>query len=108
MLSLVSCELTLDRKLLKFSLCLITEALCHEDIWEIGDVPPPFFTLVLDGGKWLASYPGCFSPGERGPSTHWTGGQMGPRACVDAVENIKSCLCQEVNPGHSTRSLQLY
>jgi hypothetical protein len=26
-----------------------------------------FLNLALDGGKWLASRPGCFTPGERAP-----------------------------------------
>jgi hypothetical protein len=32
-------------------------------------------TSALDGGEWLASRPGrAFTPGERTPGTHWTGG----------------------------------
>ena len=29
-----------------------------------------FFTLTLDGGRWSASRPGRFLPGERAPGTH--------------------------------------
>jgi hypothetical protein len=32
----------------KLSLCLIT--VCHVDIWETGDVAPPFLISALDGG----------------------------------------------------------
>jgi hypothetical protein len=34
-----------------------------------------FLTSALDGGEWSASRPGrTFTPGERNPRTHWTGG----------------------------------
>jgi hypothetical protein len=28
-------------------------------------------TSALDGGEWSASRPGCFTPTERAPGTHW-------------------------------------
>jgi hypothetical protein len=41
-------------------------------------------TSALDGGEWSASRPGrAFTPGERTPSTHCTGGWVGPRAGLD-------------------------
>jgi hypothetical protein len=40
---------------------------------------------ALDGGEWSASRPGCFSPREGAPSTHWIGGWVGPRAGLDVV-----------------------
>jgi hypothetical protein len=45
--------------------------------------------LALDGGEWSASCPGCFTPKERAPRTHWVGGWVGPRAILDAVVKIK-------------------
>jgi hypothetical protein len=43
-----------------------------------------FMTSALDWGEWSASRPGrALSPGERTPSTHRTGGSVGPRACLD-------------------------
>jgi len=42
--------------------------------------------MALDGGEWLASYPSCFTPKERAPSTHWIRGWVGPRAGLDMVK----------------------
>jgi len=39
------------------------EAMLHE-----------FSALTLDGGEWLDSRPGRFTPTERGPGAHWRGG----------------------------------
>jgi hypothetical protein len=38
---------------------------------------------ALDGGEWLASRPGRFTPREKAPGTHWIGGCVGPRAVLD-------------------------
>jgi hypothetical protein len=51
----------------KFSLCLINYALCHEDIWRSGGISPPFLTSALDGGEWSASRPGRFTPWGKSP-----------------------------------------
>jgi hypothetical protein len=48
-----------------------------------------FLTSALGGGEWSASRPGCFTPGERAPSTYWIGGWVGPRAGLDDVEKRK-------------------
>jgi hypothetical protein len=45
-----------------------------------------FLTSALVGGKWSASRPGCFTPAERAPGTHWLGGWVDPRAGQDDVE----------------------
>jgi hypothetical protein len=43
-----------------------------------------FSTSALDGGEWSASRPGrVFTPGERTPGTHCTGGWVGLRAGLD-------------------------
>jgi hypothetical protein len=44
---------------------------------------------ALAGDEWSASRPGCFTPRERAPGTHWIGGRVGPRAGLDDVEEIK-------------------
>jgi hypothetical protein len=44
-----------------------------------------FVTSVL----WSASHTGRFNPEERAPGTHWLGGWVGPRVCLDAVEQRK-------------------
>jgi hypothetical protein len=46
-------------------------------------------TSALDGGEWLASRPGRFTPREGTPGTHWIGGWVGPRAVLDAVVKRK-------------------
>jgi hypothetical protein len=45
-----------------------------------------FLTSALLGGEWSASRPGCFTPAERAPGTHWIGGWVDPRAGLDDVE----------------------
>jgi hypothetical protein len=55
-------------------------------------------TLALDGSKWLASRPGCFTPRERAPDTHWIGGWVGTRAVMDVVERKIPSSHQELNP----------
>jgi hypothetical protein len=44
---------------------------------------------AIDGGKWSASLPGRFTPGERTPGTLWIGGWVGPRSILVAVVKIK-------------------
>jgi hypothetical protein len=46
-------------------------------------------TSALDGGEWSASRPCRFTPTERAPGTHWTGGWVVPRAVLDAVMKRK-------------------
>jgi alpha-glucosidase (family GH31 glycosyl hydrolase) len=49
-----------------------------------------FSTSALDGGEWSASHPGrAFTPGERTPSTHWTGGWVSTRAGLDTEDRGK-------------------
>jgi len=45
-----------------------------------------FLTSALDGGEWLTSRPGRFTPRERAFGTHWIGGWVGPRAVLDGEE----------------------
>jgi hypothetical protein len=48
-----------------------------------------FLTLTLVGGELSASSPGCFTRGETGSCTHWTGNWLGPSAGVDDVQKRK-------------------
>jgi hypothetical protein len=58
-----------------------------------------FTTSALDGGEWSASRTGrAFTPGERTPGTHCTGGWVGPRAgLVTEVRGKILCLCRGSN-----------
>jgi hypothetical protein len=51
-----------------------------------------------------------FTPGERAPGTHCTGGWVGPRAGLDAeIRGKILCLCRRSNPGRpAVRSQTLY
>jgi hypothetical protein len=63
------------------SLCIISQALCLEDIWGSGTVAPPFLTSALDGGEWSASRPCRFTPGERAPWYPLDRRLVGPQSC---------------------------
>jgi len=66
-------------------------------------------TLILDIGEWQASCPGCFTPRERNPGIHWTGGWVGPTAGLDMVSKQKILsLHWELNPNHPAHSQTLY
>jgi hypothetical protein len=71
---------------IKLFLYLINYALFHKHIWGSGGIAPTFLTSALDEGVWSASRSYRFTPGERLPGTHWTGGWVGPRTCLDAME----------------------
>jgi hypothetical protein len=50
-----------------------------------------------------------FTPGERTPGTHCTGGWVDPTAGLDAEARRKIlCFCRESNPGRPVRSQTLY
>jgi hypothetical protein len=60
-----------------------------------------YSSTILDSArwKWAASRPGWFILRENVQGTHWTGGWVGPRADLDAVEKRKKFpLCRESNP----------
>jgi hypothetical protein len=70
-----------------------------------------FFILVLVGGEWSTSRPGCFTLGERIPVTYRTGGWVDPRAVLDETEERKFLTLPgvELRPlGRPTRSQSLY
>jgi hypothetical protein len=42
--------------------------------WGSGGISAFILTSALDGGEWLVSGPGRFTPRERDPGTHCIGG----------------------------------
>jgi hypothetical protein len=52
---------------IKLSLCLINSGPRPNNLCGKGGIPPPLVTSALDGGKWLASHPCRFTPGEKPP-----------------------------------------
>jgi hypothetical protein len=46
----------------KVALCLISLALCHEDVWGSGGTTPRFLASALHGGEWSASRRCRFTP----------------------------------------------
>jgi hypothetical protein len=50
---------------------------------------PPFLTSAPDGSELSTLHPGRFTPRETAPGTHCTGGWVGSRDSLDAVEKIK-------------------
>jgi hypothetical protein len=53
------------------------------------------------GGEWSTSSPGCFTPREIAPGTHWIVGWVDPTAGLDAVKKRKYWTL----PGLELRSL---
>jgi hypothetical protein len=65
-----------------------------------------FLTSALEGG-WVVSITlrPRFTPGQRAPGTHCTGGWVGPRAGLDAEVRGKILFpCRESNPGRPVHS----
>jgi hypothetical protein len=77
----------------KLSLCFFLSFLTeHHGMRLIGEwrySSTHSLTSALDGGEWLASRPGRFTPRERAPSTYWIGDWVGPIVVLDAVVNRK-------------------
>jgi hypothetical protein len=69
--------------------------------WESRGIAPPFLTSE-PGGEWSASLPGCFTPGEIAPGTHWIGGWVALRTGVDAMEKRKILPLPGIEPGPSS------
>jgi hypothetical protein len=46
-------------------------------------------TTALVGGEWSTSRPGRFTPGERAPYTHWIGGWVDLKACLEDLAKRK-------------------
>jgi hypothetical protein len=59
------------------------------EVYLSGGIAPCTLISTLDRGGWSASHPGCFTPREIAPGTHWIGGWVGPRASLDTVVKRK-------------------
>jgi hypothetical protein len=70
--------------------------------WGSGGIAPRILDLgTLDGGEWLASRPGRFTPREISAGTYWRGGWVGPRAGLDTVMKRKiPNPCRDSSPYH--------
>jgi hypothetical protein len=67
------------------------------------------FDLCATEDECSVSRPGRFHSRERTPNDHLTGGWVGPRVGLDAVEYVKlPCSCRKSNPGRPARSPSLY
>jgi hypothetical protein len=84
----------------KLSLCFfLTKHHTMKEYCGVEEDLHAFLTSTLNGGEWSASRPGCFTPRERAPGTHWIGGWVGPRTCMDVVAKRKiPSLCRDSNP----------
>jgi hypothetical protein len=58
--------------------------------------------------EWSASRPGRFTPGEIAPDTHWIGRWVGPRACLDAMEERKILPLPGIEPQPSSALARRY
>jgi hypothetical protein len=58
-------------------------------MWEWMSKIHIILTLAQVGGEWSASRPGRFTPGEKAPGTHWTGGRVGPTTSLADTEKTK-------------------
>jgi hypothetical protein len=54
--------------MVKLSLCVTNEALCHEGVWGTA-LDPRFHDLATSCSKWSASRTCSFTPGESAPGT---------------------------------------
>jgi hypothetical protein len=55
----------------KISLCLINEALRHEDVWGSECIDPRILDLGTSWRYVVSLHPGRFIPRERAPGTYW-------------------------------------
>ena len=65
------------------------------DAWSIQQGKAKAASVLRhEGNKWrrVVSPPGCLTPGEEVLGTHFTGGWVGPRAGVAALETRKNLL----------------
>jgi len=58
--------------------------------WEVEAKHYLFLISALYDLQWSVLRPGSFTPGEIVPDTDWIGGNVGPRVCLDNVENKRS------------------
>jgi hypothetical protein len=70
-----------------FSLRLNNEALYHENLWWMNVYIHVFLTSTLAGGKWSASRPGRFTPGEIAPTEYEAGWTAEPVWMIREIVN---------------------
>jgi hypothetical protein len=68
----------IERKKIKFSLCLINQTTRHRNIWRSGGIAPSFLISAVHGSELSASHTGRFTPREIIPSAHWIEGLVSP------------------------------
>jgi hypothetical protein len=90
------------------SLCLITQALCHEDVWGSGGLAQPFLTSALDGREWLVSRLCRFTPGERPPWYPLDRRLSEPQSRSGCGGEDKTLRCRKSKLGRPVRSQSLY
>jgi hypothetical protein len=92
------------------SLCFFNWAPSHEGI--LREYMYSFIhslTSAVDGGEWLVSCPGRFTPRERAPGIHCIGGWVGSRIGLDAVAKRKiPSPCRDSNPRSPSAKLLSY
>jgi hypothetical protein len=61
-----------------------------------------FLSMALDGGEWVVSGPGCFTPGKGALRTHWIGGWEDPKTywMIWRTENL--LLLPRIKPRYLT------
>jgi hypothetical protein len=91
------------KRKVKLSLCLIVDALWHEDIWEVGGIAPLFLISALGGGEWSASHPGSFTTEERTPQSPLETKLSGPQSWsgISGVEKNLACQGTKTRPSSS-------
>jgi hypothetical protein len=71
--------------------------------WGSGGITPRIPDLITRWGEWSASLPGRFTRRKRAPGIHWIGGQIVPRARLDAVVKRELPIpYRETNPRSSS------
>lgn len=67
--------------------------------WVTGSIAPLIRNLASQC-RWVNSHHAlsALSLGQRAPSTHWTGGSMGPRAWMEILENKNLLFLLEFEP----------
>jgi hypothetical protein len=68
------------------------------DVFCMESAPRLYNSEWWKGSEWSAWRPVCFTPGERGPGTHWIGGRVGPRAGLNDVEKKKFLSLPRLDP----------
>jgi hypothetical protein len=88
----------------KLSLCLISYALCDEDVWGSEGIAPPFLTSALDGSGELHT-PAALPLGEEPPQYPLNKRLSGPQSRSGRCGEQKNHALPGIEPGPSSPSL---